>query len=165
MNSELKWDSQEWRIDRDERLLRWMRGNADAADCVVALSTVSELWDDLIDRDRPVSDEEIHKGFVSVLIGLNDNPFWNGFHVKLMPIVIVGTNAWLDANKLQQSGSDNDRMLGFYIRNYCYEIASMAAYCAGGWDWLRSISMEMREFFQHDGYLDQAAELAGVRHA
>ena len=165
MIAQLKWDSEEWRAERDEKLLGWMRGDANAVNCVVALSTASELWDDLIDKDRPVTEAEIHKGFISALILVNDNPFWQRFHVKLMPIVVVGTNAWLDANILQDAVLDRDRMMGFYIRNYAYEMTSMAAYCAGGWEWLRSISMEMRQFFQNNSYFHEIADLAGGQHA
>lgn len=168
MNNPLKWDSPEWRAVRDESLFRWLQDDANAVACVVCLSTISEFWDDLIDKDHHSSEQEIHRGLVAAMIGLQDNPFWNKWHHKLMPIVIIATNAWMDSNELEPSKSDSERMLAYYLRNYAYEVTTMAAYCVGGWNWLRSVSMEMRRFFQHDSYFDWRNEMrhkhAGEQH-
>ncbi len=169
MSARLIWDSPEWRQVRDKSLFRWLREDSAAVDCVVCLSTISEFWDDLIDKDHTLTEQEIHRGLLAAMIGLQENPFWNRWHHKIMPVVIVGTNAWLDANELEPSQSDTERMLAYYLRNYAYEVATMAVYCAGGWDWLRSVSMEMRRFFQHDSYFDWRNEMrrkqVGEHHA
>lgn len=152
MSEELIWDSPAWRKQRDGSLLRWMRGNHDAMRCVMSLGTVSEVWDDLIDKDKPLTEEHIHSGMMSALVFLNENPFWQAHSARFMPVIIVGINAWMDANELEKDPTKKARALAFYIRNYFYEVSSVGAYCAGGWQWLRSVSLEMRMFFQHESY-------------
>lgn len=150
--AELAWGSPEWRGERDRKLQEWLRGDMEAARCLIELSTAYEVWDDLIDRDKPVTDDLIHSGFLAALVCLNENRFWQAFQGRLMPLVITGINAWMDANVLEKGQTDKERALAFYIRNYCYEMVSMAAYCVGGWSWLRQVSLEMRMFFQHESY-------------
>ncbi len=50
MGEALKWDSLEWRNVRDEKFERWL--GREGAECFVLLSTISEGWDDLLDRDK-----------------------------------------------------------------------------------------------------------------
>lgn len=147
-----KWDSIEWRKQRDEKLRFWLKGNLFACDCIVQLSTVSETWDDLVDKDREVSNKEIDEAFSILLVRLQNNPFYLQFQTQLMAITLLGINAWMDANALEKADTEKERALAFYIRNYCYELTSAAAFFVGGWDWLRSISLEMRMFFQHESY-------------
>lgn len=148
------WDSPEWREARDDNLLRWMLGDADAARCVVLLSAISETWDDLIDGDKKLAPPDINQAFVNALVGLNTNPFYKKHQVTILPIVFAGINAWMDANELEGASTAEHRRLGFYIRNYAYEVCSICAMCAGGFDWLRSISLEMRLFCHHESYLE-----------
>lgn len=148
----LEWDSQAWRALRDRRLAEWLRGDADAVECFIQLSTISETWDDLIDRDKPVADAQIHEVFSCALIRLQTNRFFLANHAAIMSAVITGVNAWMDANELETRATEKERALAFYIRNYCYEMLSVMVFAVGGWDWLRKVSLEMRMFFQHESY-------------
>lgn len=147
-----EWDSIAWRKERDEKLRHWLKGNLFAMEAVVQLSTVSETWDDLVDQDKPVAREQIDAAFSIVLIRLQNNPFFLQYQTQFMIGTMIGVNAWMDANQLETVQAPKERALAFYIRNYCYEVVSIAAFCAGGWDWLREISLEMRMFFQHESY-------------
>lgn len=148
----MKFDSIEWRAVRDQRLLGWMAGNADAVSCVVALSTISERWDDLRDGDKPVTRAELDQAFTLALIELQVNVFYKQNESLFYAIIIAGTNAWMDANEMQTDPDAKWRMLAFYTRNLSYELANIAAFRAGGWQHLRSISLEMRKFFAHESY-------------
>jgi hypothetical protein len=150
----VKWDSEPWRELRDANLLRWMAGNADAVACFVALSTICETWDDLVDRDKPVGDAQINEAFTLALINLQVNPFYKANEALLYALIVAGTNAWMDANALQSSPDVKWRMLAFYLRNTAYELASICAFRAGGWQHLRAISLEMRQFFAHESYAE-----------
>lgn len=148
----MEWDSESWRDLRNANLLRWMLGNADAVECVVALSAISETWDDLIDRDKPIHAEQVNDCFVRALITLQVNPFFKANESLFYAIIVAGSNAWMDANQMQADPDAKWRMLAFYLRNTSYEIANLAAFRVGGWDHLRSISLEMRKFFSHESY-------------
>jgi len=149
-----EWDSQEWRDSRDRNLLVWMLGDRHAASLIVDVSTMVETWDDLIDMDKDVSADEINRAFTIALVRLNNNPFFNAHKSAIMPILMIGVNAWFDANELEKSMDEAERMLAFYIRNFCYEFASLCAALVGGYDHLRRVSLEMRRFFKHESYLN-----------
>ncbi len=148
----LNWDSKDWRTLRNEKLLPWMAGNVDAVNCVIGLSTISETWDDLIDRDKQVGPDLINEAFVTAGITLQLNPFYKQNEMLFYAVTVAGINAWMDATAMQKSDEEKWRMLSFYTRNYAYEIMSIAAFRAGGWEHLRKVSLEMRQFFAIESY-------------
>jgi hypothetical protein len=143
------WDTPQWRELRDQRLIRWLR-DPDAVACVLTLSGIAEVWDDIIDNDNPAP-ARVNRAFTDALVSLQFNPFYTRHQNMILPVVVVGINAWLDANELE-GGDTNQRMQAFYLRNYSYEVASIIAACALGWDGLRAVSLEMRSFFSHETY-------------
>ena len=50
------------------------KGNDDAVQLVLMLREISHTWDDLIDKDKPVADTQIHRAFWIALIGLRNHP-------------------------------------------------------------------------------------------
>jgi len=146
-----EWDTPQWRVKRDELLATWLLGDFHAVECAVLLSEIAETWDDLIDQDVTVTADKINRAFIAMLVRLELNPFFEQHRLTIMPVVYVSINAWLDANT-QESGVREERMAAFYLRNFSYEIINVIALCVGGWDHLRSISMDMRRFFTHESY-------------
>lgn len=147
-----EFDTPAWRELRDQKMMDWMAGNQDALETALWLSHISERWDDLIDRDKPMGDAEINDMMVAMLVRLQTNPFYLRYHAVISPITWVAVNAWMDANTLEKWEGDRWRQMSFFIRNYQYEVATVCAMCAGGWDHLRRISLDMRTFFAHETY-------------
>lgn len=146
----LEWDTKAWREHRDQRMLEWL-GDADAVHCAIQLSFIAEVWDDIVDGATPTADR-VNRAFQTALIGLEFNPFYQRHKGMILPIVMVGINAWLDANELERREGKRYRMAAFFLRNTAYEVASIIATCALGWDGMRKISLPMREFFSHETY-------------
>lgn len=145
------WDSAAWRKVRDEKLQQWI--GAEGAQCIVLLSTVSETWDDLVDGVA-LSAEEVSNAFIISLVDLEINSFWQKYRNFMFPVLVVAINAWLDANELQESDKEKDRMLAFYIRNYCAELVQTAAFCVGGFAHMRKVSKHVRQFLNHETYFE-----------
>jgi hypothetical protein len=146
-----EWDSKPWRELRDAKLGTWMLGNADAAQTIVMLSTISETWDDLVDGDE-VTAGEIHGAFISATVGLQCNPFYKKWEPMITGVVLAGINAWLDSLELERSDNEAGRMQAFYIRNYAYELVNVCAFAVGGFAHMRAVSQEMRAFVTHETY-------------
>lgn len=144
------WDSPAWRELRDRKFAEWF--GADGAACLVLLSTVSETWDDLIDKDVQVSSEDVTHAFTIALIKLELNPFWQKHKTTLFPGVIMSVNAWLDANDLMLSRSTHYRMQAFYLRNLFAEMAQIVAFCHGGFEHMREVSLAIRTFLNHETF-------------
>jgi hypothetical protein len=152
MKSNYTFDSEEWRKERDQLLVGWMAGNPEAIEVVHVLGQVCETWDDLVDKDREVTEEIINRTFTGVFVKLVTNSFWQRGRLFIEPVFIVAINAWMDANELAESDDERYRMLAFHIRNYSTEMAMCCAFLAGGWEHLRKVSNEMREYFSHESY-------------
>ena len=148
------WGSREWIAARDALLLRSFRGNRDAVDCILELSTVTEIWDDLVDRDKPVDEAEVNRAFVTALTTLPRNPVWREHCLFLLPAVLLGINAWLDANELERDPEERYRMLAFYARNYVAEVVHAVAFCVLGFAGMREVSLELRRFMAHESFAE-----------
>lgn len=149
-----QWDSEEWRKLRDEKMMAWL-GNRDAVDCVNAISTAAEAWDDIYDGDPA----DIDSAMVSLLLGLPMNPFWRQFNAWLQPIVLVCINAWMDA-RVMEKGPQEDKIRAFVLRNLGIELVMSAAFLLYGYEHMRNISMEVRRFFDNEQFAEWEAEHA-----
>lgn len=142
----------EWLALRDANMLRWMAGNQEAVDAVHTITGICDVWDDLVDRDKPVSEEDVNQAFARALIGLQFNPFYRQHQDSFLGLIVTGVNAWLDANALQKSSGEKWRMLAFFIRTFGFEVCHLAAFHVGGWGHLRRVSLDMRQFFERETY-------------
>lgn len=146
------YDSIDWRASRDEKLLSWLCGDADAVAFVVNLSTIIEIWDDLIDGDRKPSDAEIHNAFLLALFDMQANTFFSRHKTHLLPLIMTSINAWLDSVDMERGRDRHERMWAFFLKDYGRELFIQCAFLAGGYNHMRSVSMEMRRHFTHETY-------------
>jgi len=151
--------SREWTEERNQKLLEWFKGDRQALEFLLLLSDITETWDDLIDRDRPVSEEEIHGAFMKALLILPMHPFYMKHFSYLFPIMNQAVNSWLDANDLVRRGN-NGKRYAFVLRNMDIQIAQAIAYLVGGWEHMRQVSAEMWDYFgvKQDDYEEWVAE-------
>lgn len=112
----MKWDSDEWRQDRDLRLLTWFGGDRAALEFLYSISKITELWDDLIDKDKPITPEQINDAMFDALITLPCNPFYTRHATYLAPIMIAAISSWQDANTLAK-GTRSQKALAYTLRN------------------------------------------------
>lgn len=152
MSAALKWDSDQWRRQRDANLQRWLLGNVEAVNTVVAISSIAETWDDLADGDNPPSLERINQTFILALVKLQVNDFYKANEALFYSQIVTAINAWMDANEFQKSASEHERMYAWFLRSLGHEITHLAAFRVGGWEHMRKLSLEMRRFFQHETF-------------
>lgn len=142
-----------WREERDRRLREWV-GDEHAVDFLLAYGDACELFDDLIDRDKPVEDDHVVRVMFSLLTELPLNPFFDRYKLSLIPALVIGMNAWLDANRLE-SGDSNDQAFAYVLRDVYCEVVSLVVYLTRGRDYMREYSLEIRRFFTRHETLDQ----------
>ena len=146
----IEHDSENWRELRNAKRLEWFGGNQSAVDFLVALSSIAELWDDLVDKDKQPSRKEIDAVFWNALVTLPTNEFFNQNRAFLMPLVIQSINAWQDSVELE-SGNANDRAYALTLRIISLQIAPMIVLLLRGQEAMRDVSTEMwRYFTSHD---------------
>ena len=141
-------DSMDWRQVRDAKLLEWFDGDASAVEFVVALSSLAELWDDLIDKDKEPQD--INQVFWNAMVVLPCNEFFNAHKAFLMPLIIQSINAFHDSVELEKGDTD-DRAYALTLRNLALQIVPMVVFLKKGFAASRQVSLDSWRFFtQHD---------------
>lgn len=152
----MKFDTPEWRAERDAKLAAWV-GDARAVQFIVDFADACELFDDLIDRDREIEADHVTRVLFNLLTELPLNPFFDKWKGQLIPLIITGINAWLDANALE-NGDANDKVFAYVLRDWYMEFVSFVIYLTRGRDAMRAVSLEVRRFFTHHETLDQYRE-------
>jgi hypothetical protein len=100
----------------EERKLEWFGGNADALNMFYTLVDLSNVWDDLIDRDKPVSDFDINRAFLSALVYLPANPFYNRIQMQVLPLWMTVISAYETANKFENDKDEHGLEIAHNLR-------------------------------------------------
>jgi purine-cytosine permease-like protein len=78
--------------------LEWFGGNQDALNMYHAFADLAHIWDDLIDKDNPVSADAINRAFLTCLVYLPANPFYRSIQEQILPMWLVVVSAYETAN-------------------------------------------------------------------
>jgi len=92
------------------------KGHTDAIRFCLDLLYVVHLWDDLIDKDKPRSDEDINKAFEAALLFIPANPFYMAHAHALQPMIANAISLWYEANKREIMDREN-KLYAYLIRN------------------------------------------------
>jgi hypothetical protein len=115
------------------------------------------VFDDVWDGDKPIGPEFTERVLFNVLTEIPLNPFFDRFKANLIPLIISGINAWLDANRLEK-GDPNERVFAYVLRDWYMEFVSFVIYLTRGREYMRDVSLDVRLFFTHQETLEQYLE-------
>ncbi|MES2662247.1 MAG: hypothetical protein V4629_02995 [Pseudomonadota bacterium] len=79
-------------------LERWL--DADGLDFIEKVSNISQTWDDLIDKDKLIQDEDINTAFLDA-IKLASHPFVQRFPA-IYTVMCLQITTWLESNYIEQ---------------------------------------------------------------
>lgn len=105
-----------------------------AVSFIEAFFFVCDVWDDLIDKDKPVTDHNINAAFWACLIGLPRNPFYAKYKFELEPVMAAAIQNWHAANSLERSDSITLRRAANVLRNRVFDLVMVCARLIGGID-------------------------------
>ena len=110
----------------------WFGGNKDAIDVYLLLQKLVDVWDNMIDKDKLVSDDEINDCFLTCLFRLPLNPVYSKIQQHVAPMWLGVVSAYEAANKLEKTKDEHclaiSHILRYSIGNI---IAYMMMYCVG----------------------------------
>jgi hypothetical protein len=143
----------EWLAQRDDLRTRACRDNVYALQYLGMMMDAVEIWDDMVDKDKPVADADINGVFFSLMLGLPQNPFFDQNKAFLLPITLMCVNAWFDANLLEKSEDIRLRQSAWWLKQMGVELYGAVAYLCGGFEHMRKISQEARVLLMHEDFL------------
>ena len=131
-------------MTEQERTAHALKNNVYAIDFCNAYFRACQVWDDLIDRDKDISDKDINNAFISMLVEMPNNPFFQANRTYLAPIMMNGIIDWMDANDMEDSGDKHQQMVAYTLRDSFNNLLLHCAYLIGGKDWLDEIRYQFR---------------------
>jgi len=148
-------------------MLYAFKGNQAAVDYVLMVAKVADVWDNLIDRDTPVSDEAINGAFWTLAIEIPGNPFYRAHIDDLRPVLATGITNWLIANKIERDETLPHRAIEIanVIRYSIADVVLMVALLIGGREWAAEVGPELRLRSQKSDLNEYINSLGGVHHA
>lgn len=126
-------------ITRDQFIAGAANGNAAAARFLGVFWDRAHLVDDLIDDKGAIGDEVLAAAEADWILELTANPFFVEHRAKLVPLLCLGLNAWVDSNRLP-AGPVRDVLKGVWHETF-YAVALLT----GGWQAMRKCS-EVRPY-------------------
>lgn len=94
----------------------WFGGNAHALEMYRLICSMSHVWDDLIDKDKAVSDAAINGAFMTALVYLQSNPFYRSIQDAVLPIWLSVCSSYEVANHFEQTGDPHGLELAHGLR-------------------------------------------------
>lgn len=143
-------------------LVSVLRGNEPAVQMCQQLHEIAQVLDDLIDKDKPVSDQKIIHTFWKMLIELPDNPFYRQHELTIRPLIAVALQDWTDSVNMERAGDAHARTLAFVLRDQITAVVVQCACIVGGYEWMQSVSVDIRRYAHEESLEDYLSELKGI---
>lgn len=150
------------------QLLRWMKGDKLAVEYIEIICDVAHKWDDLIDKDKALSDDAINKLFFDMLIKLPGNTFYRKNFDHLNSVLMNAISNWQVATQLEREGGDYETSIAFILRSSYVDLITQAALICGGNKWACQVGKEVRKITHnetYEGYLKNLAIEINTRSA
>ena len=129
-----------------KKLIHFFRGNLDAVRFCIDFVYICHLWDDLIDKDKERTVNEINDAFRAALVEIPGNVFYLANMHILRPIILNIILQWEDANVLETS-SEHDVQMAWMLRAGLIQLFNVCAYIIGGPDWARQVGPDIRRLY------------------
>jgi hypothetical protein len=112
--------------------LEWFGGNNDALQMYRMLVDLAHLWDDLVDKDKDVTELDINNSFLICLVYLPLNPFYQQIQRDVMPMWITVVSAYQTANKFEREKDERGLEAAHMLRYAAGNILAYAIHtCVG----------------------------------
>ena len=126
-----------------ENLSYWLQGNSHAIVLCLDMIKTIHLWDDLIDKDNKVSDEEVNGVFTFLLVDMPLNPFYVRHQRDIAPMMDTIILKWHTANVFEKEKKVNDVDKAYMLRAELYQLFVLCATLIGGRTWGRDMSVNI----------------------
>lgn len=90
-----------------EGKLEWFGGNQDALNMFRMFVDLAHTWDDLVDKDKEVTEKEINNAFLIALVYLPANSFYQSIQKQILPMWVTVISAFETANKFEKDKDEH----------------------------------------------------------
>lgn len=110
----------------------WFAFNDHALQMYRLLIDLAHTWDDLIDKDKDVSERDINRAFLTCLFQLQMNPVYRQIQDAILPMWLTVVTAYEAANQWEKTGDPHGLEIGHTLRYAAGHVIAFAmVHCAG----------------------------------
>jgi purine-cytosine permease-like protein len=133
-------------------VVKWFGGNEDAARMYHAFESMTHTWDDLVDRDREVSETAINNAFLAALVYLPANPFYRSIQEQILPMWITVVSAYETGNKFEREKDEHGIEISHSLRYTLGNIVAYAVHVCVGPEKAKEVLPEMWKSVFHERF-------------
>lgn len=118
--------------DLNKKRLEWFGGNVDALNMYRMFIDLSHVWDDMVDKDQELTEDQINNAFLICLVYLPSNPFYQKIQRDIMPMWISVVSAFQTGNKFEKEKDEHGIEIAHNLRYAAGHILAYAIHvCVG----------------------------------
>ncbi len=126
-----------------------MQGNQAAIHFAHCVLEQVAIYDDLIDCDKALSNNDIHRAFWIANVEMPRNPFYRANFDVLNPLVMQAISNWRIANLMENSKKASE--ISFIIRSSYADILTMCCLIIGGTEYAERAGATIRTIIHDEG--------------
>ena len=115
-----------WELYSPAGLLELMAGDTAAAQFCIDIARCSHIYDDLIDRDKPVGEKKVHELMWALLFTIPLNPFFAAHQAAIRPVLMTAILNWQAANDIEADAITEELRVAHVLR---YALADVVLLC------------------------------------
>lgn len=138
--------------------LEWFGGNQDALNMYRAFVDLAHTWDDMVDKDKPVSADDINRAFLTSLVYLPANPFYRAIQDQILPMWLVVVSSYETANKFEQDKDPHGIEIAHSLRYAAGNIVAYAVHVCLGAEKAKEVLPEVWKAMFYERFDDYRKE-------
>jgi hypothetical protein len=142
--------------------LEWFGGNQDALNLYRMFRDLAHTWDDLVDKDKPISETEINNAFLICLVYMPANPFYQRIQAAVLPMWITVVSAYQTANSFERNKDEHGVEISHTLRYAAGNIVAYAVHVCVGQEKAAEIMPEVWKSIVFERYDTYKAEVLNV---
>jgi purine-cytosine permease-like protein len=143
---------------KDQGKLEWFGGNQDALNMYRAFVNLAHTWDDMIDRDKPVSADDINRAFLTCLVYLPANPFYRAIQDQILPMWLVVVSSYETANAFEKAKDPHGIEIAHSLRYAAGNIVAYAVHVCLGAEKAKEVLPEVWKAMFYERFDDYRKE-------
>jgi hypothetical protein len=139
-------------IDLEKAKIEWFGGNQDALNLFFMLVDLVQTWDDLVDKDREVSQQEVNNAFLIALVYIPSNPFYQAIREQITPMWMTVISAFEVANKFEQDKDEHGLEIAHNLRFAAGHVVTFMVQTCLGYEKAREVLPNIWKIIVNERY-------------
>jgi hypothetical protein len=139
-------------MDSKAGKLEWFGGNQDALNVYRMFVDMAHAWDDMVDGDRRVPEQELNNAFLIALVYLPANPFYRSIQDQILPMWLSIVSSYEAANKFEREKDPHGVEIAHTLRYAAGNIIAYAIHVCVGQEEARKHIPEMWKAVVHERF-------------